>query len=794
MANGTEGDLALPPGYQEGPADTQLPLPEGYVEGPAGQPAGAFSRQNIREMFRQGISQLAGLPHTLATTAGNIFGGLGQSHPLADWIAQHTYSPEESYRNYLQAGQLGTKALGWPEPSPPYRPQTAGERYVQAAGPAAVMAPLALATGGMAAAPIIGATLGGPLAQQAATDVEATPGYQSFRYRYPNLVPEGALPAAANIAGTMAGGGFDSGLNLAGQYGRRFAFPSSSAEAQVADEIARAGGGARSLATNISQNRPTWTPGTEPTTAEVTDEPRLASAQYAVQSRDPAEFQRQRLATNVAQRAAISGVTPDTAPILQTLEQSRTNAVNAMPPGQLSLAAAGQQFRTVLQNEYDRLAAERAKGGSMFDALENSPAQINLRPMMDYTVSQAAKNPGEVGEAYNRALAQFRSATGLTLDTAPFANSVLKGLGDLSGSYPTGSAARFAVNDVKSRLEADLLQQVPEVQAARVAWANASVPLDPFKAKPIAQVLAKDSYGRDYLMGNEAVARAFLQGNGSGDALDSLTKIFGTPAAATAGLQDFLAGQVRQNALNPDGSINVAALNRTLAPYQRALVRFPGLAQRFQTARGAQLAVDQQNAYQALYDKFSTGLGGQQTDTAGNSVYIPRQFNNAVEQADAAGLLDRAYGSDGAAVVRQVSDELKRISQTGTPQALLAAPQAPARGWLGGLVGTIGGALLERFAEGSSGAAGAIAGGKAGEALTEAVARRTEQFQGMVEQFRRQALLDPEFARNLMIKYDPRLPTTQGQRAFNYVMQRLPGPIAGQTIQPPQQLSAPLVQ
>jgi hypothetical protein len=85
--------------------------------------------------------------------------------------------------------------------------------------------------------------------------------------------------------------------------------------------------------------------------------------------------------------------------------------------------------------------AARSAGGSAFDALENSPARINLTPIMDYATGQAAQNAGEVGQAYQRALGQFSSPTGITLDTAPFANSVLKGLGDLASSYPQGSAA-----------------------------------------------------------------------------------------------------------------------------------------------------------------------------------------------------------------------------------------------------------------------------------------------------------------------------------------------------------------
>jgi len=202
---------------------------------------------------------------------------------------------------------------------------------------------------------------------------------------------------------------------------------------------------------------PQWTPGTLPTLADVTGNQGLRNLTYndrvaAAAAGNPV-YQTNAGLTSAAQRAALTNaplVTPSAAAQqIQDALAARDAAVNAIPAG-ISQQEAGAQFRSALQQSYDQRAAARAAaGGAPYQALENSPAQINLQPSIDYATGLAAQNAGEVGQAYQRAAGQFQSATGQTLDTAPFAASVRKSLGDLASSYPPGSAAQRAVLDVR---------------------------------------------------------------------------------------------------------------------------------------------------------------------------------------------------------------------------------------------------------------------------------------------------------------------------------------------------------
>jgi len=288
-------------------------------------------------------------------------------------------------------------------------------------------------------------------------------------------------------------------------------------------------------------------------------------------------------------------------------------------------------------------------------------------------------------------------------------------------------------------------------------------------------------------MPNDAVASAFLTGNGSADSLDALHQAFDDPTAAKAALGDFMANQVRQKALNPvDGSVNVDALNRAIQPYQRALVRFPDLGAQFRTASGAQDALDAQNAMQALRDRFSTGLGTQTFDANGQPLYSPYAFNKAVQ--DAGPTLQQAYGPQGAATVMRVTDELQRIAQTaaarapgtsGTAQTMLAAKPSLVRQHVGAFLGTVGGVLIDRIFEatGSGGFVGAYLGRQLGEGLQNWLDPKS-RFQVAVDGLRRAALTDPVFAQNLLVRYAPQSPSTKAVAALGYVAKRTPGPLA----------------
>lgn len=774
--------VALPQGYTlDAPPANAVALPDGYT---LAQPETGWTAaaDNVATGLQNGVGNLFGLPHTVGALGDKAIDYVGQKLGAAPdnapgFVTRHTFSPDDVNSGLYAASNATNQAMGLP-PVTPYQPQTGLGRTVQA-GLGGIVPSL---VGGGGAAAALGRAAAG-FGGGAAADVAA------------QKMPDSTIaPLIAGVVGAATGGGAAGIVGAAGggalNTAARAVAPTRVASRAVANELADAAGtSGPDLVSTIDQNQNAWTPGTRPTLANVTENDGLRNLEYADQAAaarsGDTTYQTNSRITNAAQRTAVNNVTPDAAQTINDLSAARDQAVSAIPAG-IPAQQAGAEFRQNLQQIYDQRAEARGALGSGFDALQNSDAQINLRPVMDYATKASASNAGEVGDAYTRALGQFKTPTGITLDTAPFANSVLKGLGDLANSYVPGSAAQRAVLDVKSQAEQSVMQQAPEVNAARQAWANASRPLDVFQTRPFAQALATDRFGRGYTMPNDAVVGAFLRGRGTPDSLDALNNVFSNPEASTRALQDYISGQVRQNAVMADGSIDPGALSRTLQPYQSALMRFPKVAQTFRTAEGAQSTLDQQQAYQRLYNTFSTGLGTMERDAQGNPMYSPAQFTKAVQQVGP--LLDQAYGADGANVIRRVDAELQNIAQTpyakvkgqsGTPQILGGSAEGSGSR-LGNFIGTVGGALLEHtFGEAKGiGAGAAIVGGKIGEQVQELLSGNNANVAAKIDQMRRQALTDPAFARSLLVKYDPRLPSQSGNTALRYALERIGGPAA----------------
>lgn len=119
---------------------------------------------------------------------------------------------------------------------------------------------------------------------------------------------------------------------------------------------------------------------------------------------------------------------------------------------------------------------------------------------------------------------------------------------------------------------------------------------------------------------------------GSPDAIDALSKVVGNDVEARSqGLSDYIAGQVKARAVNPDGSVDQKALAAVLAPYQGVLTKLPfaKINAQFKTLDGAQSAIDALTARQAVVEKFETGLGTGALDAQGNKIYSPAQFDKA---------------------------------------------------------------------------------------------------------------------------------------------------------------------
>jgi hypothetical protein len=555
------------------------------------------------------------------------------------------------------------------------------------------------------------------------------------------------------------------------------------------------------LISAIDANSPAWEfPGQTlqpaPTTAALTNDQGLRNATYsdmtqAARAGNPI-YQQNLDQTNQAQRAAVQAAAPDLEPQLTSNRNLLAGEVNGLPAG-VTAQDAGANFRSGLQNVYDqRVQARRDLGANAFDQLDASPAQVTLQPVRDYATTQAAQNAGEVGNAYQRAASQFQSGTGITLDTAPFANSVLKGLGDLAQSYPVGSAAARAVLDVKARAEQSIFDQVPEVGQARAAYAQASRPLDVFDPKntpgPVANAVQTTRFG-GYSTPNDAVVDQFLRGSGAPDAIDRLNGIFPDTTSATQSLRDYIASQVQARAVMPDGSVNVDALNATLKPYSGVLnkLEFAPIKRQFSTVENAQSAINDLAARQKIADTFSNGLGTAQQDAAGNAVYSPAKFNKFAN--DNRGQLVRVYGQDGADRINQVAKQLtdaaqvayaRVAGQSGTSQTLGNASDSFAHTVMGEALGESAGDIAGAITHGIG---GTLVGGAAGRVLGVLANRGKSAFNEKAAAMFTQALAEPSYARLLLTKYNSKMPTPAGTRALNFVRNRLAGILAPATNQ-----------
>jgi hypothetical protein len=749
--------------------------------------------RNFNTSVQKGFSNIAGLPHVvgqLGDKAMDLFadqrldlGKLaagdqqtpGPSAPMVPpgpgWLTRNTPSPED-----ITAAHFAARNQMFPDqpPAAPYVPQTAAGKI----GSEAVQGLIGGAAGGPEGA-VARTVAGGGGAAAGAAD----------RLWHPDA------PWWEQLLANVAGAGTAAGIVGAGRAGYNAvtgllsdSAAKANAEARVADQIAKASGqSGGQLASTIEANQQQWTPGTRPDLGNLTESPGVRGMVYADTTRalkqnDPT-YQQNTATTAEAQRTAVAGARPDDAAANLKQAQDDLAAATAAIPAGLSKQEAGEQFRANLAEIQSQREAARGPAGAAFDALKTDQTPVDLTGIKDYARTQAAENAGDYGKAYGAALSQLSSATGVTPGTAAFASSARTALNDLASSYGRQgmTAAQKAVLDVRAKLDDYLQTAVPAVGEASAGWKAASKPLDVFDAAPFGKVLAKDQYGRGYVMDNESVVRNFLESPGSSDALDRLHEIFGNPEASSAALQQYIASKVT----NADGTINQAALAKIQGTgpggYGAALMRFPTLQKQFSTAEGAAAAVDQQQNYQKLYNTVESELGTQTQTGQGSNFYSANKFDKFVSQNS--DLIDQAYTPEQAKVVRRVNDELQNIAQTvaqgkapgspGTAQLLEKAGEH--RGAIGAGVGAFAGSVGERLFEHMTGMGVPGLGEALGIAGGAVIGNRQQKVAAIFDQVRRQALTDPEYARSLLIKFDPSgVNAPAAQRALQYVMQRTP--------------------
>lgn len=799
---------AMPP--QQGPQQNTPALPAGFTldQHPAstmppdlnpGIPEDQKSARNAIQGLNNSVGAGLGLPNSLASLGDYLLGKMGAA-PGPGFITRHTYSPDEINQSVAKyGGPVGDEMFMSTDPAvqdsigkpiPVYHPETFSGTV---ANHILTGAPLAMIGGGG-----IPAMIGREVANATGTTAA-----DAAHVAYPDS------PGVSLLAGLLGGIGGDAVAGagqvagrMASNIGGKLINSKNAQETATAQRLVDGSGmTAPDLSNSIDAGLPNWniagnTVQPAPTTATVTMNSGLQGMTYkdmtAAEQRNNPIYRNNANQTNQAQREGVANVTPDISGDIATAGDNLTNQVSALPAG-VSAQDAGSNFRSGLQGVYDQRKQDRRDiGTNAFDLLDSSPAQISLRPVMDYATTQAAQQAGPVGQAYQAAANAFRSGTGLTLDTAPFANSVLKGLGDLAESYPPGSAANRAVVDVKNRAEQHIFDQAPEVAAARSAYAQASQPLDVFNPKvtpgPIASSVQTTRFG-GYTTPNDAVVSQFLTSKGGPDAIDKLGGVFPDVKSATQSLQDYIASQVQARALNKDGSVNPTALATVLRPYQPILAKSPfsDLNTQFTNLSGAQSAVDGLAARQSLYTTFKDGLGTQARDNGNSPMYSAKAFDDLITKKQPE--IVAAYGQPGFTRLTQINKQLQDAAQiaqskvagtSGTPQALKTGADNVLSTMLVQAGSEAGGDILGAVLHG---AAGALGYGAAGKLLGMGTVSRFKKLNASVDAMTTEALADPNFAKALLTNYNPRQVKPIGQKAMDYVKNRLAGVLAPEASQ-----------
>jgi len=229
--------------------------------------------------------------------------------------------------------------------------------------------------------------------------------------------------------------------------------------------------------------------------------------------------------------------------------------------------------------------------------------------------------------------------------------------------------AQILRNDFVGALDDFYPNSYPQTRAD---FAAASRPLDPLTQGPVGKVLDNQtSFGnRTYTMPQDRIADTFLKSRALRSDFDSLVAGYGGDKTAALGnLRENLVGKV-QDAINPDGTLSQAAFDRSVKPYAKTLsMWFPDLARQFNTAKGAQGALDNLRAQEGVASSVKDGA--------------LRDGNGLVTQGSFSTWLDRnqkalAGTQDPNTVIRlkQIAAALPRAPGGGAEAAVEAVPAA----------------------------------------------------------------------------------------------------------------------
>ncbi|HLY58828.1 MAG TPA: hypothetical protein VKS60_24915 [Stellaceae bacterium] len=298
---------------------------------------------------------------------------------------------------------------------------------------------------------------------------------------------------------------------------------------------------------------------------------------------------------------------------------------------------AGSSLRSDLQGRADQLGQARSDvAGTAYDAFRQrrplGPDDISpfmARPGFRSALVSAGNAMKDEGLPPITDYVEFSPAgdpVNIKAGMPPDLLDRVKGqLDDAVNATAPGSRAQRTASILRDQFVSLLDTKYPAVAATadqpalagyadiRQGFADASRPLDPMSYGPVAKTLdATRQYGQPprYTLQDERVPDTFLKSPATKTDLEQLTAAFGGDRNAALGaLEQHLIGRV-QGAINPDGTLDQVAFDRAMAPYQKSLngnvqYWFPGLAQKFATAKAAQGTLDTLTAQKAVSDSIA---------------------------------------------------------------------------------------------------------------------------------------------------------------------------------------------
>lgn len=230
-------------------------------------------------------------------------------------------------------------------------------------------------------------------------------------------------------------------------------------------------------------------------------------------------------------------------------------ALDALPPG-TNAATAGLAIQNALRGRYDALVSARKEATDpLYAAARNSDTPVNAFPLMSSTADALAATKG----APNATVGNVRSLLFKTNEngalipdrTAAGMMATRSAIGDMLDNPMLPNYQRSLLTGFKNQAE-DALSAVPEEQAARQTFAKLSQPLEPFDAnlgnQNAAATIAKDRFGKDFLMEPDLVPGRFFRPGDAGSA--SMREFFETQPSPQArdAMASFIAQKAREAA------------------------------------------------------------------------------------------------------------------------------------------------------------------------------------------------------------------------------------------------------